>query len=188
MRDLNADLALCEAATPGPWRVYGGKFGETNVYHPPYDSHHKVVRDVDYDHEADAHFIAEAREGWPEAIRRAIAAEGEVATLQRDVTMETYGPICENCGGHRSVPPIDEWGEGPDCPVCYGVGTLTRDVLYRKIDELQRVVMDVYQKARNDVARWDEGQCVGLPVFQDRVYARRLVKDLQPILFPYQNK
>ncbi|MMZ45532.1 hypothetical protein D1872_71330 [compost metagenome] len=182
MRDLDADLALCETATEGP------------LYAVPHEwpGNDKLRFWVDnladgigcFVRREDAVFHAEAREGWPEAIRRAITAEAEAASLLCDVTMETYGPICENCGGHRSVPPIDEWGEGPDCPVCYGVGTLTRDVLYRKIDELQSVVMDVYQKARNDVARWDGGQCVGLPVFQDRVYARRLVKELQPILFP----
>lgn len=183
MRDLNADLAVCEAATRGNWLVADGVYvldGES------WETGGSFVAECE--REVDAEFTAKAREGWPEAIRRAIEAEAEAASLLRDVTMEAGGPICENCGGHGSVPPFNEWGEGPDCSVCYGVGTLTRDVLYHKIDDLQTVIMDVYQKARNDVARWDGRQCVGLPVFQDRVYARMLVKDLQPILFPYQNK
>lgn len=166
MRDLNEDLALCEAVTEVFYDEGGGYTASGGLY------------------EKETEFFEQAPHGWPEAIRRAIAAEAESASLLRDVTMEAYGPICENCGGHRSVPPINEWGEGPDCPVCYGVGTLTRDVLYRKIDDLQTMLMDVYQKARNDVARWDGVQCMGLPVFQDRVYARRLVRDLQPLLFP----
>lgn len=49
---------------------------------------------------------------------------------------------------------------------------------------LRDVLMDVYQKARNDVARWDGGQCVGLQTFSDRMFARKLVRDIEPILFP----
>ncbi|WP_348623068.1 hypothetical protein ABFT51_17855 [Paenibacillus peoriae] len=184
MRDLTADLAVCEAATEGATMC----IGDSDVFCEYIDDRLPDSLIGRFARTEDALFFAEAREGWPEAIRRAIEAEAEAASLLRDVTMEAGGPICENCGGHGSVPPFNEWGEGPDCSVCYGVGTLTRDVLYHKIDDLQTVIMDVYQKARNDVARWDGRQCVGLPVFQDRVYARMLVKDLQPILFPYQNK
>ncbi|UMR34010.1 hypothetical protein MJ749_15040 [Paenibacillus polymyxa] len=130
MRDLNADLALCEAATSGPWGLHDAGLGRGYVY----ASIGGVLMMVSESGRiADARLIATAREGWPEAIRRAIASERENA-------------------------------------------------------ELRDQLMTVFQKARNDVARWDGGQCVGLPVFQDRVYARRLVKDLQPILFPYQNK
>ncbi|UNL92821.1 hypothetical protein CPY53_04275 [Paenibacillus polymyxa] len=131
MRDLNADLALCETATEGP------------LYAVPHEwpGNDKLRFWVDnladgigcFVRREDAVFHVEAREGWPEAIRRAIASERENA-------------------------------------------------------ELRDQLMTVFQKARNDVARWDGGQCVGLPVFQDRVYARRLVKDLQPILFPIRNK
>ncbi|MBU9705860.1 hypothetical protein KSP24_02835 [Paenibacillus sp. AK121] len=130
MRDLNADLAVCEAATVGPWGLHDAGLGRGYVY----ASIGGVLTMVaESGRIADAHLIAEAREGWPEAIRRAITAERENA-------------------------------------------------------ELRDRLMNVFQKARNDLARWDGGQCVGLPVFQDRVYARRLVKDLQPILFPVQDK
>ncbi|MBG9735808.1 hypothetical protein [Paenibacillus alvei] len=84
-RDLHADLAICDAATPGPWRIYGGKLGETNVYYPPYENHNEVVSDIDFDRPHDATFIAESREGWPEAIRRAIAAEAEVERLRKEI-------------------------------------------------------------------------------------------------------
>lgn len=88
-RNLHADLALCEAATPGPWLMYGGKFGETNVYYPPYDNHDEVVSDIDADRRYDAKFIAESRQGWPESIRRAIAAEAEVERLTAFIESES---------------------------------------------------------------------------------------------------
>lgn len=70
-----------------------------------------------------------AREGWPEAIRRALAAEAEN-------------------------------------------------------ERLREALMNVYQKARNDVARWGGGQCVGTQTFSDRTFARRIVRDIEPLLFP----
>lgn len=85
-RDLHADLALCEAATPGPWCFalisdddngsivnlegvcvmdFGTSpdiYGQTaSVGSPPDD--------------INMAFIEESREGWPEALRRAIEAE-----------------------------------------------------------------------------------------------------------------
>ncbi|MBY0023808.1 hypothetical protein J2W97_000806 [Paenibacillus jamilae] len=129
MRDLTADLAVCEAATEGATMCTG----DSEVFCEYIDDRLPDSLIGRFARTEDALFFAEAREGWPEAIRRAIASERENAELR-------------------------DW------------------------------LMGVFQKARNDVARWDGGQCVGLPVFQDRSYARRLVKDLQPILFPYQNK
>jgi hypothetical protein len=84
-RDLHADLALCEVTTPGPWRY--GK-GESKI-----DPRPAVLMNFDYEEgewyvSADfadldeARFAAESREGWPEAIRRAIAAEAEVERLR----------------------------------------------------------------------------------------------------------
>lgn len=54
-RDLEADLAICEAASPGPWII------------DPI----KVVG-----------FIAEARQGWPYAIRQALSQREEIARLE----------------------------------------------------------------------------------------------------------
>lgn len=59
-RDLVADLETCEAASPDPW---------------------SPVRTTS-NHYADYVFAKEARNGWPAAIRRALAAEAEVARLQ----------------------------------------------------------------------------------------------------------
>lgn len=69
-RDLRADLELCEKATPGPW-VFVDSSGA--IYRTT-----TVV-------EEDIEFIAEAHEGWPHAIRRAIAAEARVAELEAEV-------------------------------------------------------------------------------------------------------
>jgi len=78
VRDLEADLAICEAATPGPW-----------MDHKEHDlwrevrANHSMIADCLTD--SDARFIAEAREGWPHAIRRALAAEARVAELEREL-------------------------------------------------------------------------------------------------------
>lgn len=60
MRDLKADLEICEKATPGPWEELNDN---------PIDTYWAEK------HPEDFAFIAAAREGWPEAIERAIAAE-----------------------------------------------------------------------------------------------------------------
>ncbi|MCM3205675.1 hypothetical protein [Paenibacillus illinoisensis] len=84
-RDLNADLALCEATTPGPWQYGKGEKSRR-------DPRPAVLMTFDYSDgdwyiSADfadideARFAAESREGWPESIRRAIAAEAEVQRL-----------------------------------------------------------------------------------------------------------
>ena len=80
-RDLEADLAICEAATPGPWEC---KYGQT--------AHH--IRNLELKvsvalaaRGTNAHFITEAREGWPYAIRRAMVAEAEVDRLRDEIRM-----------------------------------------------------------------------------------------------------
>ena len=79
-RDLEVDLAICEAATPGPW-----------MDHKEHDlwrevrANHSMIADCLTD--SDARFIAEAREGWPYAIRRALGAEAEVDRLRDEIRM-----------------------------------------------------------------------------------------------------
>jgi len=63
-RDLDADLALCEAATWETW--------DKLIWHIP---------------AADFHFTAESRQGWPYAIRRAQEAEREVDRLRNEIGM-----------------------------------------------------------------------------------------------------
>ncbi len=55
-------------------------------------------------------------------------------------------------------------------------------------DKLLAIVQGVYGAALNDVNRWEGGMTVGTPVFQDRVFAKHLVKDLQPLVSPEWSK
>lgn len=75
-RDLAADLALCEAATPGPWTVKYNDF--------LYDATGDMIAELLGDGVNDS-FIAEAREGWPHAIRRALETEAEVERIRNYV-------------------------------------------------------------------------------------------------------
>jgi hypothetical protein len=95
-RDLAAELALCGEATPGPWvyPVPGATSAEAIGAALPAAPGHPRRRGTrvvatsrlafksSRQCEADAVFIAAAREGWPAALRRALAAEAEVARLR----------------------------------------------------------------------------------------------------------
>lgn len=86
MRNLHADLALCEAATPGPWRMHNAGLDRGHTY----ASFDGVLGLIAEDSRIeDAEFIAQAREGWPEAIRRAIEAEAEVERLSAFIESES---------------------------------------------------------------------------------------------------
>lgn len=92
-RDLEADLAICEAATPGPWRWKEGYglermklVGEFEIMNFGVGGTYDQVAGMEPD-EDDAQFIAEAREGWPYAIRRAMAAEAEVDRLRNELNI-----------------------------------------------------------------------------------------------------
>lgn len=83
-RNLHGDLAICEAATPGPWKVRRqSPNGLQNV------GTRQGRMTAQTFEQGDATFIAEAREGWPEAIRRAIAAETEVERLTAFIESES---------------------------------------------------------------------------------------------------
>lgn len=109
-RDLQADLAICEAATPGPWRVYRSQYFDCEwecghkADDPPCEKgvgeceyiKQREPADVGGPFEVDcgeyrglsnenAEFIAAAREGWPHAIKRALAAERRVRQLESAV-------------------------------------------------------------------------------------------------------
>lgn len=77
VRDLKADMELCKKATPGPWC----EDGDGSVYSADDEDSGDICemyfcRSTDATN-ANAVFIAEAREGWPEAIERAEKAEAE---------------------------------------------------------------------------------------------------------------
>jgi hypothetical protein len=104
-RDLRADLVLCDAARPGPWYAYHpsefpgdiriawghgrGTDGVAGGYLCRLTHSHSrrwsggAGRAHDDPRDEDAAFIAAAREGWPAAIRRALAAEAELERLRR---------------------------------------------------------------------------------------------------------
>lgn len=87
MRDLEKDLDICNAATPGPWgwqvdKRNGGYSGlsgkdDIEVLYPNHcnDGDDGSAWFDEFPNYADREFIAQAREGWPHAIERAIRAE-----------------------------------------------------------------------------------------------------------------
>ena len=106
MRDLQADLGICNKATPGPW-MYLKDIFNGSIYKKLSDGcrGHKLCElgtygSVIFDRERyddNAHFIAEAREGWPEAIERAIKAEEQAVALKEGLkriktNIEEYHP------------------------------------------------------------------------------------------------
>lgn len=97
-RDLHADLALCEAASPGPWKfdkAYGDDVGSIECIGDIVMDFGAIGEFVDdtiagtAPSDEDLAFILEAREGWPEAIERAIAAESVLERI-RTCTMSQF--------------------------------------------------------------------------------------------------
>ncbi len=88
-RDLLADMVICDAATEGPWKYGGDKWGDLEVYSPSQRGFHNnggCIAEIDEPDEiANAVFITEAREGWPDAIRRALAAEAKWDALKSQI-------------------------------------------------------------------------------------------------------
>jgi len=111
MRDLLRDLELCEKATRGPWKVDRNPENlatvsafyllECNGGAAYIDGCLQINGNADYTGETydpvfvaavydrynadNATFVAEAREGWPHAIERALKAEAEVEKLRAEV-------------------------------------------------------------------------------------------------------
>jgi len=84
MRDLKADLEICNKATPPPWN------GEENTgVEPVFETGCGCCTESTLSKE-DAEFIAEAREGWPHAIERAIKAEEELIKTEDEVARLKY--------------------------------------------------------------------------------------------------
>lgn len=100
MRDLAADMEICEKATPGPWEVSEEEMGHVIRMATALDDpgEYEPQHFIEYSHcllygdgkaqekqlaeaKANAEFIAAAREGWPEAIQRAMEAEKEIKNI-----------------------------------------------------------------------------------------------------------
>lgn len=95
-RDLAADLALCKAATPGPWMTEEGRIEDDDpgyycmvVLAPEHRTPAHCYGGGPY-RRANCRMIAAARTGWPAAIRRAQSAEAG-----RDRLMELLVRICQ---------------------------------------------------------------------------------------------
>ena len=88
MRDLKADLELCEKATWGKWRAVMNVLGlVSKVEFTHLHKGEKLCGSICFveggcNHENDAVFIAEAKQGWPHAIERALKAEENNKYLQ----------------------------------------------------------------------------------------------------------
>lgn len=79
MRELRADLELCNMATPGPWAVVNCidvGFSE-EICALDCDDTIVISASKTESHDADAAFIAAARTGWLETIERAMKLETE---------------------------------------------------------------------------------------------------------------
>ncbi|MBY0052298.1 hypothetical protein H7K32_11505 [Brevibacillus agri] len=74
MRNAAEDLAMCEAATPGPWKTSQHDQYSLDIVSVP---EQEVICWTDSFGQGarDGHFIAESREALPHWIRRAVAAE-----------------------------------------------------------------------------------------------------------------
>ncbi|MCR8981470.1 hypothetical protein [Brevibacillus laterosporus] len=80
-RNLHEDLAMCIAATEGPWGASHDEWpGNANLRHWVSTHWDGLACAISYE---DARFIAEARDGWPYAIERALDAEMKVAQMER---------------------------------------------------------------------------------------------------------
>lgn len=164
-RDLHADLAICNAATSGSWIV------DAEVYVVILDGSKPEGRGdfiAECDKVEDARFIEVAHIGWPHAIERCISAEEENERLREIVSVESPIGAFDIATSLRAEK-------------AHMAEHITE--LESEVEQLRGELMYVFQKARNDIARWDGGQCVELPVFADRVFARRFARDVEPLLF-----
>ncbi|AYK07724.1 hypothetical protein [Brevibacillus laterosporus] len=102
-RNLREDLEICYAATKGHWSWCGDKFGDLVVYSPKLRGFHNnggEIAELDYGSQEDARFIAEARDGWPHAIERALDAEMKIAQMERRLRAveSTVGRMLDSYG------------------------------------------------------------------------------------------
>lgn len=91
-RDLEKDLAICEAASPGPWKLNDSPHYEHNIIWGFKGPGHGAIAEVAFDYPRkprinDACFIAEARTGWPETIKYAMGLEKEIDRLHNELNI-----------------------------------------------------------------------------------------------------
>lgn len=85
MRDLEADMAICEAATPGPWLAQW-QSGQTDKHKYTHEVYIASLDDVYFlMTKGDAEFFAAARTGWPETIQELLAERSKTEELTAEV-------------------------------------------------------------------------------------------------------
>ena len=87
-RNLKVDLEICNRASKAPWRVATNKHPTTSGNSWGWVEGTRENWCWSNDNKksyADARFIAQAREGWPHAIKRAIEAESLARELAREL-------------------------------------------------------------------------------------------------------
>ena len=105
MRDLKADKEICEKASLGPWGAYDEEIWQ--MIEQQVGLRYPIIASA-YEHRQkwfspeDAEFVVAAREGWPEAISRAIVAEAELEMLRNE---------CEMCKNDKETMAIDRINE-----------------------------------------------------------------------------
>lgn len=82
MRDLKRDLEIISEATPGPWKVERYQDDSVNLFSKEHQLIYGGYDSLTFIYDADMEFIVEAREGWAEAVERAIKAESEAERLK----------------------------------------------------------------------------------------------------------
>lgn len=97
-RNLREDLEICYAATEGPWAADYHEGHCVEATSIPSWGGGVIVASCG--ERADARFIAEARDGWPHAIERALNAEMKVAQMERRLRAveSTVGRMLDSYG------------------------------------------------------------------------------------------
>jgi hypothetical protein len=92
-RNLKVDLEICNRASKAPWRVVTNKHPTTSGNSWGWVEGTRENWCWSNDNKksyADARFIAQAREGWPHAIERAMKAEALVLELREALNKIAY--------------------------------------------------------------------------------------------------
>jgi hypothetical protein len=125
-RDFAADLAICNAATAGPWVA-----DKVGIVYDIFAEDGDMIADILYE-KNDARFIAEAREGWPAAlaeIKRLKTsvdgwfAEANSEALRADIALAEIERLTE------ALREIDTHIRSTSDPIPYIVATLKRALL-----------------------------------------------------------
>lgn len=149
-RDLVADLAICEASTPGPLYAKNEEWpGNANLRYWVDNQDDGIGCFVRYE---DAKFAAEAREGWPYAIRRAIAAETDL--LEWKTRAQEAEDLAEYLRERAAI--ASGWSIARKAQVDRLVGVLAE--LLSAIDrgDIEPSVVDIAKEALEDAAQTSE--------------------------------